>query len=180
MEITEVAWQVRLATKHWGVQGGTFPPASRLEERRFIIYKLIVCRFDRDKGSFDDSEFEKFCEEHQILSIEKQFFNVEGNVYYSFFIEYQRIKKRGLDIKDLDEQGRRKYDNLRDWRNELALNEGIPPYIILYNKQIVDIVKSNPMTIRDLEVISGLKNKALKYGKDILRVLEETDNDLEE
>ena len=135
------------------------------------MYKLIVVRFNRDLGTFDDSDFVKFCDSHQIVNIDNQFFNLEGNVYYSFFIEYLNPKKSYIDFKDLDEKGREQYDKLRDWRNEVAQNEGIPPYIILYNKQIVEIVKNRPKTVTDLELIRGFKNKAAKYGKNILKIL---------
>jgi len=133
--------------------------------------KLIVVRFNRDLGTFDDSDFVKFCDSHQIVNIDNQFFNLEGNVYYSFFIEYLNPKKSYIDFKDLDEKGKEQYDKLRDWRNEVAQNEGIPPYIILYNKQIVEIVKNRPKTVTDLELIRGFKNKAAKYGKNILKIL---------
>jgi len=48
-----------------------------------------------------------------------QFFNVDGNVYYSFFIEYLSPKKIMFFFKDLDEKGKEQYDKLRDWRKEV-------------------------------------------------------------
>ena len=92
-------------------------------------------------------------------------------MYYSFFIEYLSPKKSYVDFKDLDEKGKEQYDKLRDWRNEVAQNEGIPPYIIMYNKQIVEVVKNQPKTVTDLELIRGFKNKASKYGKEIMKIL---------
>ncbi|MBW6515422.1 MAG: HRDC domain-containing protein [Candidatus Cloacimonetes bacterium] len=92
--------------------------------------------------SFDDSEFVKFCEENQIIHIDKEFFHSGDGVYYSFFIEYVSKKKSDSNpLKDLSEEQIVQYNRLRDWRNELAANEGLPAYIILYNSQIAEIVK---------------------------------------
>jgi len=53
-----------------------------------MMFKLILVRFDRDAGRFEDDEFNKFCAEQNIVRIEKEFINTGGEIYYSFFIEY--------------------------------------------------------------------------------------------
>ena len=58
------------------------------------MFKLLVVRFDRNSGTFDDAEFNKFCEEHSIIKIEKETLHVEGNIFYSFFIEYLVLKSK--------------------------------------------------------------------------------------
>ena len=75
------------------------------------MYRLILVRFDRDNGRFEDDEFNKFCAEQSIIRIEKEFINTGGEIYYSFFIEYVSRKvsrgktssfrhlKAGLDFK---------------------------------------------------------------------------------
>ena len=75
------------------------------------MYRLILVRFDRDNGRFEDEEFNKFCAEQSIIRIEKEFINTGGEIYYSFFIEYVSRKvsrgktssfrhlKAGLDFK---------------------------------------------------------------------------------
>ena len=107
------------------------------------MFKLILVRFDRDSGHFEDEEFNKFCTEQNIVRIEKEFINTGGEIYYSFFIEYHS-RKAGYDKPDMAKLSAREleqYNRLRDWRNELAASEGIPAYIIMYNSQIYEIIK---------------------------------------
>jgi hypothetical protein len=46
-----------------------------------FMYKLIVVRFD--SSSFDDAEFNKFCEQHSILKIEKETLNSKLTAFWS-------------------------------------------------------------------------------------------------
>ncbi|MCK9288655.1 MAG: HRDC domain-containing protein, partial [Sphaerochaetaceae bacterium] len=99
------------------------------------MYRLILVRFDRDTGRFEDEEFNKFCTEQSIVRIEKEFINTGGEIYYSFFIEYvsRKVCRGKTSTDDLSELELAQYNALRDWRNELASGEGIPAYIIMYN-----------------------------------------------
>jgi len=139
------------------------------------VFKLMLVRFDRDRGEFDDREFNRFCQEQNILRIDKEFINSDGNIYYSFFIEYLPRKGRQgqPDLDSLSELERGQYNSLRDWRNELAASEGFPAYIIMYNSQIFDIVKKQPRSIGDFAAVKGMKGKAEKYGETIIRLLQE-------
>ena len=146
------------------------------------MFKLIVVRFDRNTGTFDDAEFNKFCEEHSIIKIEKETLHVEGNIFYSFFIEYLVLKpKYGKpDLTSLSDSELSQYNRLRDWRNELAASEGLPAYIIMYNSQIMDIIKKQPKAKADFAAIKGMKTKADKYGEQIIKLLQEELIDSEE
>jgi len=155
------------------------PPQFFLGKKMF---KLMLVRFDRDSSRFEDDEFNKFCAEQNIVRIEKEFINSNGEIYYSFFIEYHS-RKAGYekpDMAKLSERELEQYNRLRDWRNELAANEGIPAYIIMYNSQIYEIIKRQPQAKTDFAAIKGMKGKADKYGEQIIKLLQETDNDHEE
>ncbi len=146
------------------------------------MYKLMLVRFDRDRGEFDDREFNRFCQEQNILRIDKEFINADGNIYYSFFIEYlpRKARQGQPDLDSLSELEREQYNSLRDWRNELAASEGFPAYIIMYNSQLFDIVKRQPRSIGDFTAIKGMKGKAEKYGETIIRLLQEASLGAEE
>jgi len=45
------------------------------------MFKLMLVRFDR--GEFDDREFSHFCQEQNILRIDKEFINADGNISQS-------------------------------------------------------------------------------------------------
>ncbi|MDY0128291.1 MAG: HRDC domain-containing protein, partial [Candidatus Cloacimonadaceae bacterium] len=84
------------------------------------------------------------------------------------------------DLTQLSEIQQKQYNRLRDWRNELAANEGLPAYIILYNSQLYEIVKRQPVAKADFAAIKGMKNKADKYGEQIIKVLQEAELSHEE
>lgn len=69
------------------------------------MYRLILVRFDRDTGRFEDEEFNKFCAEQSIVRIEKEFINTGGEIYYSFFIEYvsRKVSRGKTSTDDLSE-----------------------------------------------------------------------------
>ena len=119
------------------------------------MYRLMLVRFNRDSGEFEDQEFNRFCREHNVVRIEKEFINSDGNIYYSFFIEYQeRREKQGRpDLESLNEVERAQYEKLREWRNDIASSEGVPAYILMYNSQLFDIVKKQPRALGDFTAI---------------------------
>ncbi len=135
----------------------------------------MLVRFNRDTGEFDDYDFNKFCKENSVIRIEKEFINTDGNIYYSFFIEYHERRERvgKPDVDSLSDTEKEQYERLRDWRNELAASEGIPAYIIMYNSQLFDIVKRQPQSMGDFDAIKGMKSKAGKYGEQIIKLLQE-------
>jgi len=61
-----------------------------------MMFKLILVRFDRDAGRFEDDEFNKFCAEQNIVRIEKEFINTGGEIYYSSLLNTTPVK---LDMK---------------------------------------------------------------------------------
>jgi superfamily II DNA helicase RecQ len=142
----------------------------------------MLVRFDRDNGRFEDDEFNKFCAEQNIVRIEKEFINSNGEIYYSFFVEYHSRKtlqgKPNLD--GLNELERAQYEKLRNWRNDIASSEGIPAYVLMYNNQLYDIVQKQPRSKSDLAAIKGMKQKAEKYSEDVIRILQEVELDRQE
>ena len=134
----------------------------------------MLVPFNRDSGEFEDQEFNKFCREHSVIRIEKEFIHTDGSIFYSFFIEYHEKRERfgRPDLDSLSETEKAQYDKLRDWRNETAAAEGIPAYIIMYNSQIYDIIKRQPKAKADFAAIKGMKGKADKYGEQIIKLLQ--------
>ncbi|MDO8560206.1 MAG: exodeoxyribonuclease VII large subunit [bacterium] len=63
-------------------------------------------------------------------------------------------------------------DDLRDWRNRTARQEGVEPYFVLHNKTIEEIARAKPKTVDALSGIKGLGEKKIaKYGVAILAVM---------
>ena len=56
------------------------------------------------------------------------------------------------------------YENIRKWRNQVAREEKIKPYILFNNKQLEDLVKTPPADLDSLKKIVPDMNDDL-YGK---------------
>ena len=80
-------------------------------------------------------------------------------------------------VLDADEE--KVYGTLRDWRNEKAGLDGLPPYMIAHNDSLMTMAKINPKTLDELIQIKGFGEKrAQKYGDELLQILAESKNDL--
>ncbi len=61
---------------------------------------------------------------------------------------------------------------LKEWRTEISYDMGVPAFMILNDRTLIDIAQKMPMTSGDLEEVHGLgPAKIMKYGEDILRII---------
>lgn len=82
-------------------------------------------------------------------------------------------------LESLDEAQRAHFERIRAWRAKTAQAEGVPPYVILTNRQLVEVVKQRPDSRTALGRVDGLGNKKLdRYATALLALLRpvETDN----
>ena len=64
------------------------------------------------------------------------------------------------------------FEALRALRREIALSEGVPPFVIFSDKTLQDMVAKLPRTLSDLLGVSGVgQQKCDKYGEQFLEVL---------
>ena len=69
------------------------------------------------------------------------------------------------------------YAALRDWRNERASQDGLPPYMIAHNDSLMLMAKQNVKTLEELPQIKGFGEKRTqKYGEEILQIINATNN----
>ena len=61
---------------------------------------------------------------------------------------------------------------LKEWRSELSKQKGVPAYMILHDRTIIDIAVKMPLTSRDLENVMGLgPAKIAQFGEEILNII---------
>ena len=64
------------------------------------------------------------------------------------------------------------YNALRNWRNERASQDGVPPYLIAHNDSLMQMATLPIETHEELLQVRGLGEKRVqKYGDEILRIL---------
>ena len=60
------------------------------------------------------------------------------------------------------------FEQLRNWRLELARESGVPPYVILHDRTLAAIATERPLSPDDLRLISGIgERKAQRYAEAI-------------
>ena len=61
------------------------------------------------------------------------------------------------------------FGRLSDWRNGRDQAEGVPPYVLLTNRQVAKIAQRRPTTLTALYEIEGIgKAKANRIGRELL------------
>ena len=74
-----------------------------------------------------------------------------------------------------DEEIINRYETLRQWRNNLAVERGVEPDVIINNNALMDIARHNPKTLANLTKIGVLGDWQCKtYGRTLLKVLKGT------
>lgn len=75
-------------------------------------------------------------------------------------------------VRALSEQERATFERLRQWRGQRAEQEGVPPYLVLTNQQVLELARQPPRTLAALGQLPGIGKKRIeKYGKTLLEVL---------
>ncbi len=72
----------------------------------------------------------------------------------------------------LSDDERLRYDALRTWRRAAAEERGVPPYVLLTNRQLAAVARRRPRSLAALREIDGIgEARAKKVGPAVLEVL---------
>lgn len=64
------------------------------------------------------------------------------------------------------------FNHMREWRLRRSEDEGVPPYVVLTNRQLVAIVQKCPDSLIALGNVDGIgTGKVKRYGRQILEAL---------
>ena len=73
---------------------------------------------------------------------------------------------------EVAEQERPLFDALRTWRNARAERDGTPAYVLLTNRQLVDVCRVRPQGLEELRTVRGIgEAKAKSFGEELLAVV---------
>ena len=87
----------------------------------------------------------------------------------SSFASLVKKTKQSLDKTVLTPEQEARFQTLRRWRKEKALELDLPAFVILADKSLRDVAQKNPQTLDDLKKIYGIGEAKLeKFGWDIL------------
>ncbi len=74
------------------------------------------------------------------------------------------------------------FEMLKELRKEVALEKGVPPFVVFLENSLIDMATNYPTTLDELEKIQGVsKGKAMRYGRKFVKLIEKyvEDNDID-
>lgn len=148
-----------------------------------MLIKVITLPFSSAHGGFNDEEAVEFLRDKELISVSDYIFTRNEIPYLTLVLKYfpyrtevnptERNHKQNDDDwrKMLSEEQMGLFNLLRDWRSKRCKKEGVPPYVILNNRQLALLVQARPQSLADLVRIEGIgKKKVDNYGAEILEI----------
>lgn len=143
--------------------------------------KVFTLRLNPTTGIFDESELSEFQSGKDVIEVSEHFLVHEKTPTLLLVVRYRELPYGGRSSSDasrkdwraeLDEQAKRIYDELRLWRGRTAKREGMPPYLILNNRELAELATKKPTTVTQLQEINGIgEAKSNRWGEEMLAVL---------
>ena len=88
------------------------------------------------------------------------------------YIQTGKEKKKALQLADLTPEGQELFEQLRKCRTELAVEKGVPPYIICSDKTLTDMCAKCPVDNEDMETVYGMGvQKIQSYGEHFTKII---------
>ena len=121
--------------------------------------------------------------EKEIIEIAKYFLSKHKDNHSSYDEKYnQLLEESNSNLNDIThEEKQDKFEGLRKalryYRYNQSKAENIKPYFIFNDAQMEDLILKYPRTIEELLMVSGFgEKKSIKYGNDILKILNNYSN----
>lgn len=145
--------------------------------------KLVTVAYDPGTESFPTDPLSEI--EGDVVSVVEHFFQHNGLPKLLLVVHYLPMKEARVGLpatlprsvesnvrSELTEPERELFDRLRVWRNGRAQAEGVPPYVLLTNRQLAELARRRPGTLTALREVDGIgEAKSSRFGKDVLAVL---------
>ena len=123
-----------------------------------------------------NEELNRFLRGNKIVNVEKQFYIVNGQAYWSFCVTYlltqnqnqsSQDKKDKVDYKSiLDEKSFARFTQLRAMRKILSEQDVVPAYAIFTDVELSLISQLDEINENNILKIQGIGEKRVeKYGK---------------
>lgn len=140
--------------------------------------KVFNIRLSKEFCQVDQDRMNDFLRTVEVNLTATNFVTTNTSDYWSAVVFYSPMKKdkERNNVKDvavdLSSTEQIIFEVLRKWRNDLALKLDWSPYRICHNAHLVEIAKTNPTSLVELENVTGFGSaRVMKYGDDILAVL---------
>jgi superfamily II DNA helicase RecQ len=160
--------------------------------------KLFTFRYSATLGGFDDTALQDFVRHKEVVAFREQFYAVNEVPHVTCVLTYQdalippqelaaareirrsearpetaRPERNERDRPDpcagLGEAERVLFNTLREWRSRKAHDEGVPPYLVFTNRELLEIVRQRPESPTALGNLHGIgRGKVQRYAAEVL------------
>lgn len=144
--------------------------------------KIFTLEFSDSSGGFDDEPIQAFIADKEVVEYSEHFFVHQKTPFLLLIISYrsvapeerQKSRRQDSPLPELDKNEKHAYNALRTWRAARSKQEGIPPYLIATNRQLVKMIKLKVSSKAGLAEVSGIGEKKIEqYGEEIIKILAE-------
>ena len=159
-------------------------------EGMFMEIRVLTLPFSSTLGAFDESGLSQLQDTHQVTSCREACFTVSGQPFLACVVECHArdgaaqagARACSAPTKTKPQEGTRTrtpqqdaaFERIRAWRKARAEAEGVPPYVLLTNRElggIIDRMPENKTTLGSIEGIGAAKLR--RYGDDLLALIAE-------
>lgn len=136
--------------------------------------KVFNIRLDKENCFNDQSKMNDFLDSVDVKLTSASFVTTGSKDFWSTVIFYTPKKDKTIVFKeeDLSDEESKIFLALKHWRNQKAIQQDLPHYMICHNSELINIAKTKPETIKDFKSIKGFgEQKTQKYGDDIIALL---------
>lgn len=148
--------------------------------------KVFDFAYRDEAGGFDDGPLQEFLVDKEIISFTEHHYTHGGLPHLVLVLSYRELSLHQASVKKTKAMPKKKqnwrsslsseqqvqYDLLAKWRGEKAKAEGIPPYVILTNRILAELVVKRPVSLSAMGEINGIGLATReKYGEEILLCL---------
>ncbi len=145
--------------------------------------KVFTLRFDTTSRTIDDTAFQGFIEDRELLSLSDHIVEFDREPMMVLCVTYRDVMEpvnrtppfvsRKSNPRDrLDDTEKALFDVLRLWRNKRAEAAGGPAYIVFTNEQLAEVARRRPQGLVDLSKIPGIGEARLgQFGAEVLELV---------
>jgi superfamily II DNA helicase RecQ len=145
-----------------------------------IHVELLTLPFRPAVAAFDTAPLAAFLCGKEPCALRTHVFTFQGMPHLLCVVSYRTHTGTGEPAAaprlpatvDLTPPERERFDRLRAWRKARARDDGVPPYVILHDRELAAVVRRRPESLAALGEVRGLgAQKLARYGADILATL---------
>jgi ATP-dependent DNA helicase RecQ len=146
-----------------------------------VRVKVVTLSYAPSLQGFDDRPLAEFVRDKEVLQVREHFFSVHDLPHLACLVTYQDPappraaasspdpRQRPDPAAELPDEDRVLFGTLREWRSARSRKEGVPPYVLFTNRELVSIVRARPQTLAALGALDGIgAGKVEKYGQALL------------